>query len=194
MASPRAGSPAPRGFARRGNRIEAARLERVPRPHSLQPASLSLTVQLSQKERPPFAGAAAEAPDAPRWTRGPGARRVLIIEDEPEVAETLATWLEMENYEVRTVGDGASGLAESVNFDPHFVLLDIRLPLMQGTEVARHLRLNEEGVRRVIVATTGLPGITASTAPWDHLLPKPIDLQRLVAVLEQEWRDRFEVA
>lgn len=118
--------------------------------------------------------------------------RVLIIEDDAQAARLLHTLLRLDGYEARIASDGAEGLAIANDFDPHFVLLDLQLPVVHGIEVAQHLRVNEQGLQRVIIGTTGLPtGSAALRLAFDHWLPKPIDVDRLGALLRNEWQQRF---
>lgn len=120
------------------------------------------------------------------------AARLLIVEDDPETAEVLQAWLQLEGYDVRIAASGDEGLATAAHFDPHFVLLDMQLPVLQGDAVARHLRVNEQGLRRVLIGTTGFSDRTDCPVAFDHWLTKPIDLDRLRAVLKQEWATRFD--
>ena len=66
--------------------------------------------------------------------------RVLIVEDDPNVAEVVARYLEREGYLVETVADGAEGLARALDDPPDLVVLDLMLPSMGGLEVCRRLR------------------------------------------------------
>jgi DNA-binding response OmpR family regulator len=66
--------------------------------------------------------------------------RVLIIEDDPNVAEVVARYLEREGYEVEIVADGALGLERALKAPPDLVILDLMLPSLGGLEVCRQLR------------------------------------------------------
>jgi DNA-binding response OmpR family regulator len=68
------------------------------------------------------------------------AARVLIVEDDPTVAEVVARYLEREGYQVDTVADGAIGLDRALRNPPDLVVLDLMLPSMGGLEVCRRLR------------------------------------------------------
>jgi DNA-binding response OmpR family regulator len=68
------------------------------------------------------------------------AARVLIVEDDPTVAEVVARYLTREGYVVETVGDGALGLERALRNPPDLVVLDLMLPSMGGLEVCRRLR------------------------------------------------------
>jgi DNA-binding response OmpR family regulator len=70
----------------------------------------------------------------------PLAPRVLVVEDDPNVAEVVARYLEREGYRVETAGDGAVGLERALLDLPDLVVLDLMLPSMGGLEVCRRLR------------------------------------------------------
>ncbi|NNE91651.1 MAG: two-component system response regulator CreB [Verrucomicrobiales bacterium] len=66
--------------------------------------------------------------------------RVLVVEDEPTIAEALEYSLESEGFSVRLAGTGGDGLAEISHREPDFVILDIGLPDMSGFDVCREIR------------------------------------------------------
>jgi DNA-binding response OmpR family regulator len=70
----------------------------------------------------------------------PVAARVLIIEDDPNVAEVVARYLQREGFRVRTVADGREGLDVALNELPDLVVLDVMLPSLGGLEICRRLR------------------------------------------------------
>ncbi len=118
--------------------------------------------------------------------------RVLVIEDDLLAAQLLQQLLTEEGFSARCAPDGAEGLAVASAFDPHFVLLDLQLPVVHGIEVAQHLRVNEHGLQRVIVGTSGMPTRSSAVEPmFDHWLPKPINVDELCALLRVEWQRRF---
>src|SRR5262245_20252534 len=66
--------------------------------------------------------------------------RVLLVEDDTDVAQVLATTVEMLGHEVHLAHDGETAIEAARAFQPDFVLLDIGLPMMSGFEVAQQLR------------------------------------------------------
>ena len=120
-------------------------------------------------------------------TRG---RRVLLVEDNYDSAEMLATLLTMEGHEVRTVHDGVEGVDSIESFRPDIVLLDLGLPELNGYEAARRIRALPGGRRLPLVALTGwgqeADRRRSAASGFDAHLVKPIDpalLVRLVADL-----------
>jgi DNA-binding response OmpR family regulator len=69
-----------------------------------------------------------------------GATRVLVVDDDPALAEVVARYLEREGFEVDVAGDGATGLAVALDTLPDLVVLDLMLPVLDGLEVCRRLR------------------------------------------------------
>jgi CheY-like chemotaxis protein/nitrogen-specific signal transduction histidine kinase len=113
-------------------------------------------------------------------SRVPGpSRRILVIDDNVDAAESLATLLRRAGHHVETAYDGRSALAEVEVLRPEAVLLDIGLPGMNGYEVARHLRKGPATNGVILVAVTGYGQAEdrrlALEAGFDHHLVKPID-------------------
>jgi DNA-binding response OmpR family regulator len=86
-----------------------------------------------------------------------GGLRVLVVEDEPDLARTTAAVLRMDGHRVRTAPDGPAALDAARAEPPDVVLLDLRLPgAMNGYDVAKRLRQQPATRRPVIVAISGL--------------------------------------
>src|SRR5687768_11153979 len=87
-------------------------------------------------------GAAARSRCTSRFTqeRSTVTKRILVIEDEPQMLLGLRDNLELEGYEVVTAADGDDGLAKVISTAPDLVILDVTLPRKNGFEVCRELR------------------------------------------------------
>jgi CheY-like chemotaxis protein len=114
-------------------------------------------------------------------------RRVLVVDDDPRMADAIARWLRSFGHAVQVASDGAAAIAEVVRARPEIVLLDIAMPKIDGYEVARRLRALPALHSCVLVALTGLTEpediLRAQRAGFDHHLAKPPDLARLEALL-----------
>lgn len=112
--------------------------------------------------------------------------RVLVIDDNVDLAETLAEVLEVSGHEVRIAHDGPSGIKAQEEFHPGLILLDIGLPGMNGYDVARRLR-KEIPAKVVLVAVTGYgqesDRLRAREAGFDHHVVKPLQLEVLDALV-----------
>jgi CheY-like chemotaxis protein len=116
-------------------------------------------------------------------------RRVLLVDDHQDSAESLALLLQLKGYEVAVAGDGQGALETAARFHPHIVLLDIGMPGMDGYETARLLRQQPAGETLLLVALTGWGRDhdlqRSREAGFDHHVVKPIDAEALAAWLEQ---------
>ena len=112
-------------------------------------------------------------------------RRVLVVDDNQDSAESLAMLLEIYGHEVQVAFSGPVALDAARTFLPDIVLLDISLPGMDGYEVARQIRADRTDCR--LVALTGYgqdeDRQRSRDAGFDFHLVKPVDLQELVRVL-----------
>jgi DNA-binding response OmpR family regulator len=89
-------------------------------------------------------------------------KRILVIEDEPQMLLGLRDNLELEGYEVQTAADGDEGLNKAAAFNPDLVILDIMLPKKNGFEVCRELRSRSSSLPIVM--------LTARSAETDKVL------------------------
>ncbi len=114
-------------------------------------------------------------------------RRILVVEDNPDGAETLCALLEWAGHEVRVASDGESALGEARRFHPELVLCDIGLPDISGCDVARRLRGEEAGANTILVALTGYGQARDKAeilaAGFDYYFVKPIDPERLIRIV-----------
>jgi len=117
----------------------------------------------------------------------PGALRILVVDDNEDAADALAMLLEVSGHEVMVEHSSRRALARAAEVHPDVCLLDIGLPDMDGTELARHLRMRPETADALLVAVTGYgqesDRARTREAGFDHHLVKPVDLDRLQAVL-----------
>jgi PAS domain S-box-containing protein len=130
-------------------------------------------------ESPPVPAPAVEAP--------PFRRRVLIVDDNVDAAESLSTLLQIDGHETRIAHDGAAAVGAAESFRPDVVLLDIGLPKLSGHDVARQIRAQTWGKEMVLVALTGWGQDEDRHRSWqtgfDHHMVKPVDMATLMRVL-----------
>jgi PAS domain S-box-containing protein len=117
-----------------------------------------------------------------------GRRRVLIIEDNVDAADSLRDVLGFGEHDVEVAYNGPQGIAKAKEFRPDVVFCDIGLPSMDGFEVARAFRADEalKGVFLVALSGYALPEdvARAQAAGFDRHLAKPTSLEKLEEVLE----------
>ena len=129
---------------------------------------------------------------------GAGPRRVLVVDDNPDSAESLAALLSIVGHEVHQAHDGRQALELARRRVPDLVLLDIGMPGMSGHEVARRLR-GDVGLREtVLIALTGYgtdeDRRASDEAGFDGHLVKPIDFEALERILAALPTRRSEAA
>lgn len=119
-------------------------------------------------------------------------RRILVVDDNLDSAESLVLLLRMMGNEVNTAHDGLEAVAVAAEFRPDVVLLDIGLPMLNGYEAARLMRKQLGGGEMVLVALTGWgqeeDRRRSREAGFDHHLTKPVDfatLRELIAGLDR---------
>jgi CheY-like chemotaxis protein len=116
-------------------------------------------------------------------------RRILIVDDHPDVTRSLARLLRLSGHEVRTALEGQAALEELANYRPEIVLLDIGLPGMDGYEVAQSIRKQPGMGSLVLIALTGYgrdeDRRRSREAGFDHHLVKPVDLDALLSIVSR---------
>jgi CheY-like chemotaxis protein len=122
-------------------------------------------------------------------------RRILLVDDNRDAADSLAVLLRMMGHEARSAYDGVEAVQAAATFRPEVVLLDIGLPKMNGYEAARHIRQQPWGKGMALVALTGWgqeqDKRRALEAGFDHHLTKPVDpvaLSKLLAVISRAFQ------
>jgi len=114
-------------------------------------------------------------------------RRVLVIDDNQDSAETLAMVLRLQGHSVQTAHDGFKAVTAAERFRPDMVVLDLGMPGMDGYEVARTIRAQRWGRNMLLVAQTGWgqPEDRRRTqqAGFDAHITKPVDSATLTALL-----------
>lgn len=110
---------------------------------------------------------------------------ILVIEDDPDIAELLAYNLQREGYRVLTASDGEKGLREAADRHPSLILLDLMLPGMDGIEVAKQLKLrtDTEAIPLIMVTAKGEESdvVLGLGLGADDYIPKPFSPKELVA-------------
>lgn len=113
-------------------------------------------------------------------------RRILLIEDDPAITQFLTMALEDEGYIVATAMDGAAGLDAVVDQTPALILLDMRMPILDGQGFAAAYREHAPPHAPIIVLTASRDVAAAAEAVRaDDALAKPFDLYELLAVIER---------
>jgi two-component system, OmpR family, response regulator len=148
-------------------------------------AELSWTTEVTEMTgRQP--GAVASEAQAPALQRADGTPiRVLVVDDEPSLAELLASVLRYEGWEIQTAGDGSSAVRTAREFRPDAVVLDIMLPDFDGLEVLRRVRAELPHVCVLFLTARDAveDRVAGITAGGDDYVTKPFSLEEVLARL-----------
>jgi signal transduction histidine kinase/ActR/RegA family two-component response regulator len=143
---------------------------------------------------------AAEPDRSPPARKSVRSRRILVIEDNRDAADSIRAVLRTEGHEVEVVHDGAAGLTRLEDFRAHIILLDIGLPRMDGYMVAHAIRerFASAGRRPWLLALTGYgrdeDRLAALKAGFDGHLSKPVDPAHLLQAIAIQDESRRTVA
>ncbi|HEV2723119.1 MAG TPA: response regulator transcription factor [Thermoleophilaceae bacterium] len=120
-----------------------------------------------------------------------GSPRVLVVEDDRDIADVLRRSLAMEGYEVRLAEDGEEALAEATVYEPDAVVLDLGLPKLDGVEVCRRLREDGDVPILMLTARDGVEDrVEGLDTGADDYLVKPFERAELLARLRALLRRR----
>ena len=132
--------------------------------------------------------AVAEAPDAVAAPQG-GARRILVVDDNRDAADTLAAVLGLQGHTVKVAYHGLEVSALARAFLPDVILLDLGLPGMSGYEVVSELRAAPDTRELTVIALTGYgqeeDRRRSREHGFDHHLVKPVNLAALLRLIER---------
>jgi DNA-binding response OmpR family regulator len=120
-----------------------------------------------------------------------GRPRVLVVEDDADIAGVLRRSLDKEGYDVRVAGDGESALDEAGVFSPDAVVLDLGLPKLDGVEVCRRLRTEGDVPILILTARDALDArVEGLDSGADDYLVKPFEREELLARIRALLRRR----
>ena len=113
---------------------------------------------------------------------------VLIVEDNPKNMKLMRDLMRMQGYQTLEAPDGPAGLEAARQHRPDLILMDIQLPQMDGYEVTRRLKAQEETKQIPVIAVTSFAmkgeEDRAREAGCDAYVSKPIDIRKLVETVQ----------
>jgi two-component system OmpR family response regulator len=109
--------------------------------------------------------------------------RVLVVDDEPNIADVISMALRYQGFDVQTAGTGEEALSAVASFKPHLMVLDIMLPDMEGFDVAQRLGAQRAQVPIVFLTARDATEdkVRGLTMGGDDYVTKPFSLEELVA-------------
>jgi CheY-like chemotaxis protein len=116
-----------------------------------------------------------------RITMGP----ILVVEDDPDILSTVADILEFEGYHVKRASNGAEGLAMMEGVHPALVILDMRMPILDGWDFARILREREIKVPILVMTAAQDARRWAQEIDAEGYVAKPFHILELISAVEE---------
>jgi two-component system, OmpR family, alkaline phosphatase synthesis response regulator PhoP len=114
--------------------------------------------------------------------------KILVVDDEPDIVETLSFRLEQEGYEVITAADGLEALDKARKESPDLLILDIMMPKLDGFQVSRMLKFDERYHDIPIIMLTAKTQEhdvdTGMTTGADEYIKKPFDAKELIDLIK----------
>ena len=114
--------------------------------------------------------------------------KILVIDDEPNIVQTLKDRLEMNEYKVFTANNGKGGLENAIRNDPDVILLDVIMPVMDGHEMLEALRKHPKGKNCAVIMLTARSQMQdisrANASGIEDYIIKPFDLSELLEKVE----------
>lgn len=121
--------------------------------------------------------------------------KILVIEDDSVIAQTIQKYLETWGHKVQCVTDFGDVLSEFVTFDPQLVLLDIALPFFNGYHWCREIRnVSKVPIIFISSASENMNIVMAMNMGGDDFIPKPFDLDVLIAKVQALLRRTYDFA
>ena len=114
--------------------------------------------------------------------------KILVVDDEPNIAQTLQDRLEMNEYRVVTAHNGKEGLDRALEEKPDIILLDVIMPIMDGHEMLEALRKHPQGRDCAVIMLTARSQMQdiarANACGIEDYIIKPFDLSELLEKIE----------
>jgi CheY-like chemotaxis protein len=112
-------------------------------------------------------------------------KRILVVDDEPDVREFLSTYLEDVGYEIRTARDGVKAMDMVEQEKPDLILLDLMMPEETGTGLYRKLHHRKEFKDIPVIVISGVAGRDVAVSRSVPVFDKPIDKELLLKAIEE---------
>ena len=109
-------------------------------------------------------------------------KKILVVDDEIDIAESIASLLESEGYICLVVNDGAEALKKLETEIPDLLIIDVMMPIVTGTEVVKEIRKQSKLKNLPILLMSASKEPSAlGDMKWDNFLRKPFDIDELIS-------------
>lgn len=118
--------------------------------------------------------------------------RILVVDDDPAIREMLLLGLRQEGYEVKSTDNGQTALSLIPEFNPHVIILDLMMPVMDGYDLCEAIPAISEAAMIMLTAKNTSSDIVRGLRHGAHdYLVKPFHFDELIARIEVQLRNRF---
>lgn len=111
-------------------------------------------------------------------------RKVLVVEDHPDTMEIILRVLQFNAAEVVTAVDGLEGIQKAIQYQPDFIITDLKMPIMNGWAMIKELKANPATSKIPVIAITGYPApddtYRAIAAGFHYYMQKPVRVRSFV--------------
>lgn len=113
--------------------------------------------------------------------------RILVVDDDVAIREVLADLLEEEGHDLLLAEDGQAAVEIAETYRPDLVLMDLRLPVLDGAAATRRLKRDPATKNIRVVAMSASEGLVPDSdqLPVDGVLPKPFDIEHVLALIDE---------
>ena len=112
-------------------------------------------------------------------------KTILVVDDEFGIVKAWKRILQLEGYRVVTASNGREGLVAANENKPHLIITDRSMPVMDGVEFCRQLKLRREFGRIPVILTSADPPGPGDTPVWDGFWLKPVPIEMLQASVQR---------
>lgn len=118
--------------------------------------------------------------------------RILIVDDDPAIRKMISMGLSQEGYTVKTADDGQAALEIMPDFDPHVVILDLMMPILDGFDLCKAIpRISEASMIMLTAKNTSADAVKGLRQGAHDYIGKPFHFNELLARIEVQLRHRF---
>ena len=118
-------------------------------------------------------------------------KKILLCEDDPDIQASLKNILEKHGYETHTAPDGQEAIAMAIKVNPDVILLDIRMPKLDGLEVAGEIRKHNTQTKIIFITAFQSPELIKEAAKYnifDYII-KPASSESILGVIKEALKD-----
>jgi CheY-like chemotaxis protein len=112
-------------------------------------------------------------------------KKILVVDDEYDLLQTICATLELGGYAPEAAGNGREALKKLASLKPDLVLTDVMMPYMSGYDLVAAIRKLPEGEDLPLVLMSAIDPALHPEGSWNGVLPKPFTLDRLLATVEE---------